>query len=101
MPTILMPNVMYHNQGGTRFSDITFSGGFGHLQKGHGIAFADLDNDGDQDVYAQMGGAFPGDRFNDALFENPGSGNHWIAVRLVGTRSNRSAIGAQIQLTDC
>ena len=95
----LMPNVMYHNQGGERFADITFSGGFGHLQKGHGIAFADLDNDGDQDVYAQLGGAYPGDRFSDALFENPGSANHWIAVRLIGTQSNRSAIGAQIKVT--
>ena len=95
----LMPNVMYHNQGGQRFSDITFSGGFGHLQKGHGIAFADLDNDGDQDVYAQLGGAYPGDRFTDALFENPGSGNSWIAVLLTGTQSNRSAIGARIKIT--
>ena len=95
----LMPNVMYHNQGGERFADVTFSGGFGHLQKGHGIAFADLDNDGDQDVYVQLGGAYPGDRFNDALFENPGSANHWIAVRLIGTQSNRSAIGAQIKIT--
>ena len=33
------------------FQDVTTSGGFGHLQKGHGIAFGDIDNDGDQDVY--------------------------------------------------
>ena len=94
----LMPNVMFHNQSGQRFSDITWNGGFGHLQKGHGIAFADLDHDGDQDVYAQMGGALPGDRFNDALFENPGFGNNWISIKLVGKRSNRSAIGARIRV---
>lgn len=45
-----------------------------------------------------MGGAFPGDAFGDVLFENPGFGNHWIAIQLVGVRTNRSAIGARIRL---
>ena len=94
----LMPNVMYHNQAGKRFADITWNGGFGHLQKGHGVAFADFDHDGDQDLYVQMGGGATGDKFNDALFENPGFGNNWIAIRLVGSTSNRSAIGARIRL---
>ncbi len=92
----LRPNVMFLNNGGKGFINVTMAGGFGHLQKGHGVSFADLDNDGDQDVYVQMGGAYPGDRFNDALFENPGFGNHWITVDLEGRRSNRSAIGARI-----
>ena len=78
------------------FANVTMAGGFGHLQKGHGVSFADLDNDGDQDVYVQMGGAYPGDKFNDALFENPGFGNHWITIKLEGRQSNRSAIGARI-----
>ena len=52
----LMPNVMYHNQRGRRFADVSTSGGFGHLQKGHGVTFADLDQDGDQDVFIQLGG---------------------------------------------
>ena len=58
----VVPNVMYHNRrgGGT---DVTTAGGFGHLQKGHGVVFADLDNDGDQDVFEQIGGAYPGDAF--------------------------------------
>jgi len=94
----LMPNVMYRNRGGTGFSDVTSAGGFGHLQKGHGIAFADLDNDGDQDVFEQMGGFYPGDKYYNALFENPGFGNHWVSIKLVGVRSNRSAIGARIHL---
>jgi len=94
----LMPNVLYRNLGGSGFVDVTLASGMGHLQKGHAIAFADFDHDGDQDVFAQMGGAFPGDRFNDALFENPGFGNHWIGVRLVGRESNRSAIGARLRL---
>jgi hypothetical protein len=93
----VMPNVMYRNREGRGFSDVTYAGGFGHLQKGHGVAFADFDNDGDQDVFQQMGGAYPGDRFGNALYENPGFGNHWITIRLEGVRSNRSAIGARIR----
>ena len=92
----LRPNVMFLNRGEAGFFNVTMAGGFGHLQKGHGVSFADIDNDGDQDVYVQMGGAFPGDKFSDALFENPGFGNHWIAVELEGRESNRAAIGARI-----
>ena len=93
----VMPNVLYRNREGRGFSNATYAAGFGHLQKGHGVVFADLDNDGDQDVFQQMGGAFPGDRFGNALYENPGFGNHWITIALEGVRSNRSAIGARIR----
>jgi hypothetical protein len=93
----LMPNKMYWNRGGKRFADVTTAGGFGHLQKGHAIAFADLDRDGDQDVFAEMGGALAGDAFGNALFRNPGFGNHWLCVKLVGVRSSRAAIGARIR----
>ena len=94
----LMPNVMYRNRGGTGFSDVTSAGGFGQLQKGHAAVFADLDNDGDQDVFEQIGGFLPGDKYFNALFENPGFGNHWITVKLVGVHSNQSAIGARIHV---
>jgi hypothetical protein len=89
---------MYRNDRGVRFEDVTFSVGSGHLQKGHGIAFGDLDRDGDQDIFAQMGGAYPAGAFSNALFENPGHGNGWLSVRLVGVRSNRAAIGARIEV---
>jgi hypothetical protein len=95
---MLVPNRMLLNQGGKRFVDVTTSTGTGHLQKGHGISFADLDNDGDEDVFSNMGGAFPGDKYPSALFENPGHGNDWVALELVGTRSNRAALGARIRV---
>ncbi len=94
----IVPNLMFLNQAGQGFEDVTIAGGFGHLQKGHGVAFADLDNDGDLDVFEQMGGAFPVDAFNDALYENPGNDNHWLAIQLVGRESNASAIGARIRV---
>ena len=94
----LMPNQMYHNQGGAGFANITTAGGFGHLQKGHAVVFADLDNDGDQDVFEQMGGAYAGDGFGDVLFQNPGFNHHWLKLKLIGTQSNRAAIGARIRV---
>ena len=94
----LIPNVMYRNDRGKRFDEVTWPGGFGHLQKGHGVAFADIDNDGDQDVFEQIGGFFPGDAFANALFENPGFGAHWVTLKLVGVAANRSAIGAHVRL---
>jgi hypothetical protein len=92
----LMPNLMYRNAGGERFEDVSFTWGFAHLQKGHGIAFGDVDGDGDQDVFEQMGGAFVGDAYHSVLYENPGHGRSWVTLRLAGTRSNRNAIGARI-----
>ena len=94
----VMPNVMYRSRRGKSFADVSLAGGFAHLQKGHAIVFADLDNDGDQDVFEQMGGALRGDRFYDVLYENPGFDNHWIAIRLVGVWTNRSAIGARLHV---
>ena len=94
----LMPNVALRNAGGARFDDVTTSSGMGHLQKGHGVAFGDLDEDGDQDLYSQLGGFFPGDKFHNALFENPGHGNRFLHVKLAGTRSNRAAYGARVRV---
>jgi hypothetical protein len=94
----LTPNIMYRNRNGDSFADVTTAGGFGHLQKGHAVVFADFDNDGDQDIFEQLGGAYPGDRFFDALYENPGFPGHWLSVRLIGAESSRSAIGARLRV---
>ena len=79
---------MYANVGG-RFEDVTESTGTGHLQKGHGVSFADWDDDGDLDLFVVLGGGYPGDRGYNALFQNPGHGHHWLKVKLVGTRTNQ------------
>ena len=95
----LTPNAMLRNDGGVRFQDVTASGGFGHLQKGHGVAFADIDNDGDQDLYHQLGGFYPGDAYHNALFLNPGHGHHFVVIELAGRQTNRSGYGARIRVT--
>ena len=95
----IIPNRMFRNDGGKKFQDVTSAGGFGHLQKGHAIAFSDLDHDGDQDIYACIGGAYSGDTFRNVLFENPGTSNQWIGIQLEGVTSNRSAIGTRLRLT--
>jgi hypothetical protein len=95
----LLPNVMLRNKEGKFFVDVTASSGTGELHKGHGVAFADIDNDGDEDLLTEIGGAVPGDRHAFRLFENPGNGNDWINLHLIGVKSNRAAIGARIKIT--
>lgn len=93
----LIPNKMYKNINGKDFADVTVSARVGNLQKGHAVAFADLNNNGDQDIYVDMGGAFRGDVYPASLYLNPGQNtNNWICIKLEGDRSNRSAIGTKI-----
>lgn len=94
----LMPNRMFRNASG-HFEEVTGAGGFGALDKGHGVSFADIDNDGDADVHIVLGGANEGDLSPNALYENPGSGHHFIVLTLVGQKANRSGIGARISIT--
>ncbi len=89
-------NLLFKNVEGKRFEDVTEASGTGHLQKGHGVSFADYDDDGDLDLFVELGGATPGDLAYNALFRNPLSDRHWLKVRLVGVTSNRNAIGATI-----
>ena len=97
--TMLVPNRMFRNAEGKAFQDVTTAGGFGHLQKGHGVGFADFENNGNQDVYEVMGGAYVGDTSFNVLYHNPGSTNRWLKLKLEGTKSNRAAIGARINVT--
>ena len=95
-----VPNKLFKNIGGDHFLDITTAARVGNLQKGHGVSFADLDNDGNEDIYIKMGGAYTGDAFENCLYLNPGEReNHWVNLLLRGTVSNSAAIGARIKVT--
>jgi hypothetical protein len=94
----LDPSRMFKNVGGRRFAEITGTSGTGNLQKGHAVACGDWDRDGNTDIFIEMGGITNGDRYHNILFQNPGQGNHWLTVKLVGQKTNRAAIGARIKV---
>jgi hypothetical protein len=96
----LVPNRLFRNMGNGKFADVTVSGRVGNLQKGHGVAINDLDNDGDSDIFIEVGGAYIGDSYNNSLYLNPGQNNNrWINIQLEGTTTNRSAIGSHVKVT--
>ncbi|HEX6431456.1 MAG TPA: FG-GAP-like repeat-containing protein [Niastella sp.] len=96
----LVPNKLFKNIQGNQFADVTLQGRVGNLQKGHGVSFVDLDNDGDQDIHIEMGGAFVGDGYENALYINPGQNdNHRLLLSLQGSTCNRAAIGAKIKIS--
>lgn len=84
---------------GCNFYDLTMTSRTGHLQKGHAVAMADFDRDGDLDIFEQMGGALPGDKYYDVLYENPGFGRHWLGVKLEGVKTNRFGVGCRVAVS--
>lgn len=96
--TRLEPNRVFRNNGDGTFSDLTALTGFARPgNKGHGVAFVDFDEDGDLDVYAQLGGHYQGDHARNAFYRNVrGSRNQWVQVELEGVKSNRFGVGAQV-----
>ncbi len=94
----LEPNRFFRNNGDGSFTDLTRAVNFARAgNKGHGVCFADIDDDGDLDLYAQLGGHYPGDQASNAFYRNlRGNQNRWLAIELEGVKSNRFAIGAQI-----
>jgi hypothetical protein len=96
----IVPNKMFMNVRAERFVDVTVEARVGHLQKGHAIVFADLDNDGDQDIYIEMGGAYKGDAFHNSLYLNPGQNgkNHWITLDLV-RKDHINVIGTAVRVS--
>src|SRR5262249_29106052 len=96
--SMLVPNRMFKNVAGQRFSEVTASSGTGHLQKGHGVACGDWKRDGKLHLFVEMGGAITGDRYHNLLFLNPGHDNRWLTIKLVGKKTNRAAIGARIKV---
>jgi hypothetical protein len=89
------PKTVFRNVGGT-FQDVTKHLGpdLADPRVSRAAAFADYDNDGDVDVLVTNNGDHP------QLFRNDGGNReHWLEIRLVGTRSNRDGIGAKVKIT--
>ncbi len=96
----LVPNKMYLNIDGERFEDVSYSGNFANIQKGHGVSFGDWNHDGDEDMYVVIGGAYDGDHFYNCLFDNPNEdNNNWVVLNLEGTDVNKAAIGARVAIS--
>jgi hypothetical protein len=87
------PSLLFRNLGNGKFTELGAEAGPGieAVHMGRGAAFGDFDNDGDIDVLIMNVNEPPSLLRNDAPL-----GNHWIKVRLEGTKSNKSAIGARV-----
>lgn len=87
------PRILFRNQGNGKFVQINSEAGpdVNARHCSRGMAFGDFDNDGDMDVLIMNVNEPPTLLRNDAPKEN-----HWIKIRLEGTKSNRSAIGARV-----
>jgi enediyne biosynthesis protein E4 len=88
-------NTLFHNDGSGKFVETSKLAGDGFKTPyvGRGVAFADLDNDGFVDVVVSNNGDPP-----SLLHNSGGNGNHFVNFRLLGTKSNRDAMGARIHV---
>jgi enediyne biosynthesis protein E4 len=89
-------NTLFHNDRQGKFSEASAQGGLSALPRraARGVAFADFDNDGYVDVVVANNGDPPTLLHNNALHQN-----HFVNFKLVGTKSNRDALGARIKIT--
>ena len=92
------PRLVYKNLGTGRFREVTAQAGPGVLtpKSSRGAAFGDYDNDGDTDVLVMNMNEPPSLLRNEYNGTGKRGTNNWLVVKLVGTKSNRSAIGARV-----
>ena len=86
---------MYKNLANGKFKDVSAEMGSGitELFSSRGTAFGDYDNDGDVDVLILNMNDLPSLLRNDG-----GNAKNWIKIKLIGTRCNRTAIGARVRV---
>lgn len=89
--------LLFKNSKGSGFIDISFEAGFGDGSGGGNAACGDLDNDGDLDLIAARFEPHPLYYYRNAL-DRIDPSNHWLDINLIGIKSNRSAIGAKVEL---
>jgi len=94
------PRLVYQNLGNGRFKEVTSDSGPGALtaKSSRGCAFGDFDNDGDVDVLIMNMNEPPSLLRNEYINMQSRGTNNWLKVKLIGTKSNRSAIGARVQV---
>ena len=90
-------SILLRNAGG-RFDNVTFSAGLPPTGKGHGANLADLAGDGRLHLIVASGGLYPGDLLTNSVYRPVELPGNYLNVRLVGTTSNRDAIGARLAL---
>ena len=92
--------LVYRNLGNGRFKDVTSQCGSGVLtpHSSRGCAFGDFDNDGDVDVLIMNMNEPPSLLRNEYINGPNRAANNWIELKLIGVKSNRSAIGARVRL---
>ncbi|PYJ98404.1 MAG: hypothetical protein DME23_12165 [Verrucomicrobia bacterium] len=89
-------NALYHNNGDGTFTKVT-TGSPANDGNSFGCSWGDFDNDGFLDLFVANGYGVSAQ--NNFLYRNNGNSNAWLKVKLVGTQSNRSGIGAKIRVT--
>ena len=92
----MQPLFVYRNNGNDTFTNVTPHNDPLYVGKFHGMAFADMDRDGDPDMLVNNGGIQLNDRFRDLVLENQTEGKNWLHLKLKGKSANSSAIGARI-----
>lgn len=90
---------LYLNDGHGSFNRVEAGDLTGRIHHAGTIASGDYDADGDVDIYIANWPNGPGPEETNRLYRNRGNDHHWLQVRLTGTTSNRSAIGARVLVT--
>jgi hypothetical protein len=90
-------NRLYRNKSDGSFERVLSGSVANDLGSSHGCAWGDYDRDGFLDLFVANATVGGGDS-NDFLYHNEGNSNAWLMVKCVGSRSNRSAIGAKVRL---